>query len=75
MRGIRRSITTAAFVALALPPVVDAASWARMPSSHAAVAIDQPSAPAGRSPEAGILALAGSGLMGLAFVLSARAKP
>ena len=71
MRGIRRLITTAAFIALVVLPVVAAASWASMPSSRPAVAIDQPATPPeGRTP--GILAVVGSGLLVLAFVLGAR---
>lgn len=75
MRGIRRLITTAAFVALALLPVVAAASWATIPSSRPTVAIGQPSAaPERTAPEAGMLVLVGSGLLGLAFILSSTTK-
>lgn len=83
MPGMRRVITIAALLTLTILPVAAALSWVTLAASPMSAASAEPpvtvvpleslgvaAAPEPLLPQSGMLMLVGSGLLGLAFILS-----
>ena len=82
MRAMRRAVTTAGLLIMALLPVAAAVSAEPATSTQVPVAIAQPLGTLGTEmlpqtpilPESGLLILVGSGLMGLAAIVRRTTK-